>query len=1444
VSVNVTAALHPASGKLTAFEVDPGTIAEIITKLDSGFPARHARVCRNGEIVTDFSIRAQDGDVLSIKFVPYGGGSPEAAGRNMKLGGTALMFLGFVITAAAGWTGIGAAIGVSMIGTGVGLLAGGGALMNINIPSMQDRKKPEQDPSIRGGKNQARPGGRIPVLFGRHRIYPDLAANPHTEVIGDAQYFTQLFCGGYRDCVIDLGSFKLGDTPLADLSGTGDIGQILSGADPLVRLEILQNGEASTLYPNCVHEDMINAELKHEVEDGEGKKISGAVIRTTPDNTDAINVDIFFYNGLGKYDGEGRLASHTVKVEASYRKVDGNWESLGFFTGATNAISGAELKTKRYQVAKKDLPRGKYEVKVERITEDFSDGKYVDQVYVGSIRSIKSKDEDGIPVRPIRAERQGGLTVIALRLMATSKVSGVVDSFNYIATSKLPVYSGTGTGETYWLASAETRNPAAMLLCALRGRAAQQRVDPADIDWPSVEAFFRWCEEHNYYCDAYLSESVTVAELLRMIGSTARAEILRIDSKIAVVQDIERPSPLQLFTPKNTKAYSLTMFSADVPDAISLGFIAEESGYAQNEAKVYNTPDGGKIKEPDTVQKIDLWGVTGQEQARRIGLYNYGCLNNRPFVHTIEVDIEYLLCNKGDWIQYAGDIALTGSAQGRIAEMLFSEDIGRYVGIRADEPLETEPGKNYAVRVRLNDGTVLLKDVSVIRSPDEMYFTEPFEKNYAPNKGDVYAFGIRGQEVIDLIITDIQPGSDLSATLACVEYSPEIFGVDDPDFKLPPFENKVTPVSGAIDSGVVGPARWRLFVTYHDAEDEPPRPRGDGQENGWHYAHTVQALWQSSKTAESVEAGEWGAPVRIKGERSADDAVAVWLALSPQSKIIETDSGGNFIAGSLPFTARAELFKWNWKIPVAAGIMRYPGSGANLFDPMLGDFVPAVNDVAFSLVNAPQGVTVDGEGVVAVAANAVLKDDNLITVRAAYQGEVYAQELRIQINRKWNGEALYLGTIDTLPQGPEVVILKGQFAGRRAALQFNYVLAVKSGTGWKDWKQGYVYQWTGATWEERSPADYSELYVRCFKDGLDAPGLATDMGWFGALFVQRLMAVAAFIETLEAMHIILKDTGALQSEKFKHFLDGFLLTGTDGEVEINNVLRLTSSGDRPLAIGTIRTYIDKSVMQIQRYEGNGMWKTLVALSLIAGLGTLSCQNSVTSDAISSSSPFGTSSINCIAYGNNKFVAVSSSGKIAYSTDGINWTAVSNSTFGESIIETIAYGNGKFVAGSATGGKMAYSTDGINWTAVSNSTFGESIIETIAYGNDKFIAVGQHGKMAYSTDGINWTAVSNLPFGTDFIRTVAYGNNKFVAGGINGKMAYSTDGINWTAVSNSTFGTNSLANTIYTISYGNNKFVAGGIGKMAYSTDGINWTAVSNSTFGESTIEAIAYYCPA
>jgi hypothetical protein len=234
----------------------------------------------------------------------------------------------------------------------------------------------------------------------------------------------------------------------------------------------------------------------------------------------------------------------------------------------------------------------------------------------------------------------------------------------------------------------------------------------------------------------------------------------------------------------------------------------------------------------------------------------------------------------------------------------------------------------------------------------------------------------------------------------------------------------------------------------------------------------------------------------------------------------------------------------------------------------------------------------------------------------------------------------------------------------------------------------------------------------------------------------------------------------------------------------------------------------------------------------------------------------TANIYSIAYGNKRFVAVGQRGKIAYSDDGATWTAAADSAFPATYasgdwelsygIFAIAYGGGKWVAGGGYG-TMAYSTDGVTWTAAADSAFGGSDIYAIAYGGGRFVAVGSDGTMAYSKDGANWTAAADSAIWeydvtyegetteTDTLQVaiyaVAYGAGRFVAVGYYGAMAYSQDGATWTAVTDSAFS----GSAINAIAYGGGRFVAvGRDGKTAYSKDGATWTAAADSAAWEFT----------
>jgi hypothetical protein len=274
-------------------------------------------------------------------------------------------------------------------------------------------------------------------------------------------------------------------------------------------------------------------------------------------------------------------------------------------------------------------------------------------------------------------------------------------------------------------------------------------------------------------------------------------------------------------------------------------------------------------------------------------------------------------------------------------------------------------------------------------------------------------------------------------------------------------------------------------------------------------------------------------------------------------------------------------------------------------------------------------------------------------------------------------------------------------------------------------------------------------------------------------------------------------------------------------------------------------------------------------------------------------------IKAITWGGGKFIAGGYGGKIAYSPDGITWTAVTGNPFNSNSISGIAWGgsagNEKFVAVSSTVRATIHSPDGVNWTyeddqlnlyasdhfngivwgggyyiAVGVEMSGQTIkvgaiaarsatgtngwgrrfntailghtLNGIVYDGSKFVAVGYGGKVVYSSDnGATWTAVSDSVFsgyGVSEINGIAWGGGKFVTAGDAGRMAYSSDGVTWTAVSDSTFGSEDIKG----IAWGGGKFVAvGENNKIAYSSDGVTWTAETKSAFAPYTnIKGIAW----
>ena len=237
------------------------------------------------------------------------------------------------------------------------------------------------------------------------------------------------------------------------------------------------------------------------------------------------------------------------------------------------------------------------------------------------------------------------------------------------------------------------------------------------------------------------------------------------------------------------------------------------------------------------------------------------------------------------------------------------------------------------------------------------------------------------------------------------------------------------------------------------------------------------------------------------------------------------------------------------------------------------------------------------------------------------------------------------------------------------------------------------------------------------------------------------------------------------------------------------------------------------------------------------------------------SPFKGSRINSIVWGKDKFVAVGGTSEyvgstlvrktstIAYSSDGVTWTAVKNIPFDRVIVSNIYWYNDCFIAwgrdyGSQNHNRVsAYSCDGITWTSANNYL----PFYNIAYGNNMFVAVGDFVEgTTYSSDGITWMSEnefqendggcgsgvgdeSNVVWGNGMFIKVMYrqdceGPERYIS------SAHSSDGINWTSME--------VEGSFYHVVWGNDKFVITSSypGMIRYSSNGITWKEVKTKIF--------------
>jgi hypothetical protein len=634
-------------------------------------------VCiKNGMPVlrADWAVTPIDGVVLFIA-LPQGGGGGGGGKNPLR---TVLMIAVMVVATVYGGP-LGASLGFSgNLATAVGsaiIMTAGSALVSAlvplptpNMPSFAagggNLAQPSPTYSLQGQGNYARLAQPIPVIYGRHLVYPDLAATPYGEYQGNEQFLHQLHCIGLGE--YDIEQLRIEDTPIASFEE--------------VTYQIVPPGSPVTLF----NPDVVTAPEVAGQELLSGAWTGGFAINPADSAVTQIGIDILLPRGLYFANDAGGLDSRSASWRVEGRAIDaegnplGDWVTLGS-ESLTAATTTPQRRTYLYPVT-----AGRYEVRVTRLDGKDTNSRAGHEVRWGEARGYLA---GGITF-------PDNVTLLAIRMRATDNLSQRSSRLiNCIVTRKLPVWSS----EAGWSAPVPTRSIAWAFADILRASYGAKLPD-ARIDLAALAQLDQVWTSRGDRFDGVFDQQVTVWEALTRVARCGRAVPFLQGGIVRLVRDEARLLPVALFSPRNIVKNSLkiqyVMPGEETADAVTVEFFSSRT-WKPDEVTV--SLPGSSSANP---AKLRLFGCTTEAHAVREGLYLAAANRYRRRIITLRTELEGLIPTYGDLIAIAHDMPSWGIGGEIVAWDATSQTAA------LSEPVAFVDGQAHVMALRRRDGGV------------------------------------------------------------------------------------------------------------------------------------------------------------------------------------------------------------------------------------------------------------------------------------------------------------------------------------------------------------------------------------------------------------------------------------------------------------------------------------------------------------------------------------------------------------------------------------------------------------------------------------------------------------------------------------------------------------------------------------------------------------------
>lgn len=554
----------------------------------------------------DWNITLHQKAVVSFVALPLGGGGKSSNPLQIVL--TVALIVATVYTGGA----VGAAYGAVWGGVAAAAVSvGGGILINTFVPTPKaslnrmTTSSLTQSPtySLQAQGNQARLGNPIPVIYGRHLIYPDFASQPYYKYANNEQYVYQLHCIGQGEYNVE--QIRIEDTPISSFEE--------------ITYQIIPPGGKNTLF----EEDVVTS---NEVAGQELLKdtICGPfVLNPTESVINKIEIDVAFQRGCYYANDNGTMANKTIQWRIDARRIDDEDKALGdWVTLGTESITSNNHNA-MYQTYTYSVTTGRYEVRATRLDAKDTSSRAGHEIRWGSAKGYIVSDKD-----------YGNVTLLAITMRATDNLSQRSSRMvNCIVTRKLPTWSPTSG----WSSPVATRSVAWVLADILRASYGAGLADKS-ID---LQALYNLDQTWNSRGDTFngvFDSKLTVYEALSRTARVGRAIPFIQGGIVRFVRDEPKNIPVALFGPRNIVKNSLSiqyvMPSEDTADSVCVQYFSEKTWKT---SEVVGSFEGSSS---DKTATVELFGCTNKEQALREAVYMALANRYRRRIVTFTTELE------------------------------------------------------------------------------------------------------------------------------------------------------------------------------------------------------------------------------------------------------------------------------------------------------------------------------------------------------------------------------------------------------------------------------------------------------------------------------------------------------------------------------------------------------------------------------------------------------------------------------------------------------------------------------------------------------------------------------------------------------------------------------------------------------------------------------------